>query len=504
MAVRRQLPSYINKVIIEKECAIRNQFLPIDTVDVTMYSYTDRSSNAMVASCRYRLSLIAANGQVSAPSAPHTPMHVMLTYSPMGGYNLTWNAYEGLDVGTYIIWRGTDENNMEPIASVSGWQQSYTDLSIPIGSSIYYFVSFIPMTDLVPNNSRRSPSSDDGSIRSNIVSTGNAVNVVTASSVRIIAASEELKLTDEQPTLQLYSIVLPAYTTLSRVAWSIVEGEELASINSRGLLTAYGGSGSLIVRATTLDGSNISAELTIPVEMTEMLMGDVNCDKVVDVTDVVQTVNYLLDKELDVFSTRNADINGDGEINVGDVVSIAGIISGEGNNVVSGSMASLTGNYFDNLLQIELQGQQNYTAFQMRIVLPAGISREQVHITLKRFTDHVLMTNWLSEREIIVVVYSISRQIFAGTDGTLLQLELDGFTEGEWLVDGITFARTDGTTRKFAPLTTSYATGLDNVWKQKTLGDDIFDLSGRKLVAPQKGINILRYSDGTSKKVLVK
>ena len=33
---------------------------------------------------------------------------------------------------------------------------------------------------------------------------------------------------------------------------------------------------------------------------------------------------------------------------------------------------------------------------------------------------------------------------------------------------------------------------------------DWYDLNGRKLAAPQKGINIIRYSDGTSKKVLLK
>ena len=32
----------------------------------------------------------------------------------------------------------------------------------------------------------------------------------------------------------------------------------------------------------------------------------------------------------------------------------------------------------------------------------------------------------------------------------------------------------------------------------------IYDLNGRKLSAPQKGLNIIRYSDGTSKKVLLK
>lgn len=34
--------------------------------------------------------------------------------------------------------------------------------------------------------------------------------------------------------------------------------------------------------------------------------------------------------------------------------------------------------------------------------------------------------------------------------------------------------------------------------------NDIYDLNGRKLAEPQKGINIIRYSDGTSRKVLIK
>ncbi|MBR5051980.1 MAG: hypothetical protein IKW91_02010 [Bacteroidaceae bacterium] len=36
------------------------------------------------------------------------------------------------------------------------------------------------------------------------------------------------------------------------------------------------------------------------------------------------------------------------------------------------------------------------------------------------------------------------------------------------------------------------------------LSENTFDLMGRRVAKPQKGINIIRYSDGTSKKVLVK
>ena len=46
--------------------------------------------------------------------------------------------------------------------------------------------------------------------------------------------------------------------------------------------------------------------------------------------------------------------------------------------------------------------------------------------------------------------------------------------------------------------------GIHELFRSKDAIVDRFDLNGRKLAEPQKGINIIRYSDGTSRKVLVK
>ena len=45
--------------------------------------------------------------------------------------------------------------------------------------------------------------------------------------------------------------------------------------------------------------------------------------------------------------------------------------------------------------------------------------------------------------------------------------------------------------------------GIENI-SGSTSSSDIYDLQGRKLAEPQKGINILRHSDGTTRKVLIK
>ena len=58
--------------------------------------------------------------------------------------------------------------------------------------------------------------------------------------------------------------------------------------------------------------------------------GDVNDDGVVNVTDIVATVNYIMEKPSDGFNKDAADLNGDGEINVTDIVKMVTIIMSGG------------------------------------------------------------------------------------------------------------------------------------------------------------------------------
>ena len=47
-------------------------------------------------------------------------------------------------------------------------------------------------------------------------------------------------------------------------------------------------------------------------------------------------------------------------------------------------------------------------------------------------------------------------------------------------------------------------TAIKSLFSSSSNGEDVFDLSGRKLDKPQTGINLIRMSDGTTKKVMVK
>ena len=55
-------------------------------------------------------------------------------------------------------------------------------------------------------------------------------------------------------------------------------------------------------------------------------LGDVNSDGIIDISDVILTINYILDIGTEI---QNADMNDDGLINVLDIVILIDLISGE-------------------------------------------------------------------------------------------------------------------------------------------------------------------------------
>jgi surface protein len=58
----------------------------------------------------------------------------------------------------------------------------------------------------------------------------------------------------------------------------------------------------------------------------EVLLGDVNGDGLVNITDVVFLTNYVLEKNPDPFIYAAADVNSDGTINISDVVALVEIV----------------------------------------------------------------------------------------------------------------------------------------------------------------------------------
>ena len=62
----------------------------------------------------------------------------------------------------------------------------------------------------------------------------------------------------------------------------------------------------------------------------EQKKGDANGDGTVDASDIVEVLNYILNKPSEKFNFNAADVNGDGAVNPADIVGISNIILGNG------------------------------------------------------------------------------------------------------------------------------------------------------------------------------
>ena len=258
--------SDIVAVEVMKENTSLNNYTVLATASIGEGRYLDLTSHSMTKAERYKIALLTSGGQ-RIESAPHKPLHVMIGQSALGGYHLIWNAYEGLTVDNYQLLRGTSASELQVIDQVAGSQQSYTDQTAPEGE-LFYAVAFTPVKQA---GAHRRATSADG-VRSNVISTAKAETMTLATSLKITTHTVgQPKLEVAGQTLQLYYILLPIYCTFDKVAWSIVDGADLATITADGLLTAKEKEGvgyeTVTVRAESLDGSNLSDEIQIRVKL---------------------------------------------------------------------------------------------------------------------------------------------------------------------------------------------------------------------------------------------
>lgn len=181
------------------------------------------------------------------------------------------------------------------------------------------------------------------------------------------------------------------------------------------------------------------------------LPGDANGDGVVDVTDVVVTAQYILGLNPNPFVLEAADMNGDQEITVTDAVRITNLILNpslidlmrapkpvsDNHDMMSGEDMQLSAGE-TRTVAISLDNELDYTAFQLDIDLPDGLTADNFRLT-DRAGSHALDANMLDNGKLRVMCYSPMLAIIDGNDGTLLTFDVTatGGAGGEITVDGI-------------------------------------------------------------------
>lgn len=264
------VPQMVDRVEILRETNRYNEFEVVATMPVSQGSWLDTASDNRIQTQRYRIRLLANNNvQTSTFSETHKPLHVTIYKSATKGYSLVWNAYEGMDIESYRILRGTSTDNLTQIAEVAGSLQNYTDISAPAGTC-FYAIAYVPAsTQQFAESCAMRSNTSNAYMLSNAVSTTEATEAVAATSIEIgiLEKYDSKTIYNGDCRFHLTATMLPTNASLSSVKWSIVSGDDIAHLSADGVLTSKSNAwGDVVVRAEATDGSGIYSEKTISVK----------------------------------------------------------------------------------------------------------------------------------------------------------------------------------------------------------------------------------------------
>lgn len=228
------------------------------------------------------------------------------------------------------------------------------------------------------------------------------------------------------------------------------------------------------------------------------IVGDVNLDGVVTVTDVIQAVEYALNDAADMSKrTRYAtDANGTGDINITDVVHIVDIALGSTYSVKDALVKDEAHASDDFIVvgahEISLASANSYLGFQMDITADADADFRLG----ERLDGFQLFTRRIDANTVRVAVVSLDKKAVAAGEGAILTAVGGQMTAA----NNVQFTDMNMHT---CWLNVVAATGIAGI----QAGDDaaeVYNVAGARTNAFTRGVNIVRKADGTVRKVLVK
>ena len=258
---------------------------------------------------------------------------------------------------------------------------------------------------------------------------------------------------------------------------------------------------------TTIDEEEIHAlNAANNIKVFAYTLGDVDASGAITVADIVQTARYILNYNPEPFIFDAADINGDGNITITDVVKIAHMVLdadyGEPTKRLasSGNIGdSMSGEMSQQSVTISLENERSYTAFQLDLILPEGMTTSDFALT-ERAKDLGLIVKDRGNGKMRVLGYTADLKTIKGSDSALLTFDVDG--AGEILVDNIQLVTPEGQTALLDGfvIKANTMTSVNELDNAKVVARvDYFNLTGQRIDRPENGVTIVvtTYTDGT-------
>lgn len=174
--------------------------------------------------------------------------------------------------------------------------------------------------------------------------------------------------------------------------------------------------------------------------------GDSDGNGKVNILDAVNVVDYILHKKTSSFVFKASDIDNNGSINISDIVAALDAQMGVDTPTPSRSIGqeqSAVSDMFSmdpfyikagetKTLALRLNNTESYTAFQLDLVLPAGLTiskdaegNDQIEMAGERSSEsHVISSNEIETGKVRILGYSMNNALYKGNAGDFLYITL--------------------------------------------------------------------------------
>ena len=264
--------------------------------------------------------------------------------------------------------------------------------------------------------------------------------------------------------------------------------------------------------------SSVSVLLSEPApEEPESIIGDLDGDGNISINDIVRLANYIIGLDADI-DTDIADVDGNGEVTINDVVVL--INSGTESSETS-TARSLTRGYADtaNIYADDVEvadgsGDINVyltntysdiVGFQCDIKVSGGFSLAPSISRAAILDGKLVVEKQLSDGTMRVLAVSIDGSAFPQSDKQLLfSVGVSGYkSEGKVYLSNIELSNGNAIRGIDSSngIHSDGTTGIGNILTESDI-EGYYTLSGHTASKHTKGVVIVRYKDGTSKKLI--
>ena len=232
----------------------------------------------------------------------------------------------------------------------------------------------------------------------------------------------------------------------------------------------------------------------------------------IDSEDMMALMDIILNNKEAEADLDRCDIDGDGEITITDLVYLRyRVVHGEwptpadlsarsmrGDETSMNAMSAGTANDISHVA-INLDNLLDYQALQIDIHLPEGAILRGKQLG-ERVEGANLIATDKTTGTIRIIILSTGENIISGTEGAVIYLDVEHL-RGNVTVSNVILTDTEFRSHRLGDAPTAIDSLKDAT---KADGRTIYSLGGKKMEGLQKGVNIIRNADGTTKKVVVK